>query len=144
MDDKTLRKELTKLAHENPELRKHLVPLLKEAAAVPVMDPMLGSHKLSPMFFQQLKRSGPKTRSVELVEELLKDTVWTMLGTAIADDEIDMVATRFAKALIQLAGKKERVIESIIRARQTNVSSDLPVDDPWGYETESGTSGFAY
>lgn len=29
-----LRKQLVKLAHENPELRKHLVPILKQAASI--------------------------------------------------------------------------------------------------------------
>jgi hypothetical protein len=35
MSDKNLRKKLIRLAHTNPELRKDLLPLLKEAAETP-------------------------------------------------------------------------------------------------------------
>ena len=101
MSDKQLRRALIKLAHENPEIREDLLPLLKDGgrknarAHTPVGEKLLTSLKAGEAFYEELVRAtlalkkGGFSDQEREVRQLRKDLIKVREGVARIYNQLD-------------------------------------------------------
>jgi hypothetical protein len=114
MSDRILYTKLAALAKDHPELRKDLLPILRQAK-IEDNDPIVmeKSPRLAPTMNQVLGKTLSRGGAgIDGLSSLLHDIMWVIVGYSFTDSEVEALTEKCARLMVAMAKEKKAELET--------------------------------